>query len=57
MCNLYSLTKGQVAIIAPVRAMRDCTGNLEILVDEYSVRSAPRSITTAAKGYARPSLR
>jgi hypothetical protein len=40
MCNLYSLTKGQVAIIAPVRAMRDCTGNLEILVDEYSVRSA-----------------
>jgi hypothetical protein len=28
MCNLYSLTKGQAAIIALVRAMRDRTGNL-----------------------------
>jgi putative SOS response-associated peptidase YedK len=28
MCNLYSLTKGQAAIIALVRAMRDTTGNL-----------------------------
>ena len=26
MCNLYSLTKGQGAIIALVRAMRDRTG-------------------------------
>jgi putative SOS response-associated peptidase YedK len=28
MCNLYSLNKGQAAIIALVRAMRDRTGNL-----------------------------
>jgi putative SOS response-associated peptidase YedK len=28
MCNLYSLTKGQAAIIALARAMRDSTGNL-----------------------------
>jgi putative SOS response-associated peptidase YedK len=28
MCNPYSLTKGQAAIIALVRAMRDRTGNL-----------------------------
>jgi putative SOS response-associated peptidase YedK len=27
MCNLYSLTKGQAAILALVRAMRDLTGN------------------------------
>ena len=28
MCNLYSVTKGQTAIIAITRAMRDRTGNL-----------------------------
>ena len=28
MCNLYSLTKGQAAIIALTRAMRDTAGNL-----------------------------
>jgi hypothetical protein len=28
MCNLYSLTKGQAAIIALGRGMRDRTGNL-----------------------------
>jgi hypothetical protein len=28
MCNLYSLTKGQKAIIDLARAMRDLTGNL-----------------------------
>jgi hypothetical protein len=28
MCNLYSLTKGQAAIVALTRAMRDTTGNL-----------------------------
>src|SRR5690242_17042028 len=28
MCNLYSLTKGQAAIIAFVKALRDRTGNL-----------------------------
>ena len=28
MCNRYSLTKGQAAIVALTRAMRDITGNL-----------------------------
>ena len=28
MCNLYSITKGQAAIIALTRAMTDSTGNL-----------------------------
>src|SRR4051794_39677702 len=28
MCNLYSVTKGQAAIIALTRVMRDTTGNL-----------------------------
>src|SRR3954471_24022193 len=28
ICNLYSVTKGQAAIIALTRAMRDTTGNL-----------------------------
>ncbi|MFL9828820.1 hypothetical protein ABTU92_28835, partial [Rhodoplanes sp. SY1] len=30
MCNLYSLNKGQAAILAFARAMRDQTGNLPI---------------------------
>src|ERR1700749_3182566 len=29
MCNLYSVTKGQAAIIEFVRAVRDTTGNLQ----------------------------
>ena len=47
MCNLYSLTKGQAAIIALARAMRDTTGNLPpmpgIFPDYLApiVRSAP----------------
>ena len=28
MCNLYSLTKGQRAILEFTRAMRDVTGNM-----------------------------
>jgi hypothetical protein len=32
MCNLYSITKGQAAIIAFTRAMRDTTGNLPSLM-------------------------
>ena len=28
MCNLYSVTKGQAAIIELTKAMRDTTGNL-----------------------------
>jgi hypothetical protein len=31
MCDLYSLTKGQAANIALVRAMRDRTRNLPLL--------------------------
>ena len=32
MCNLYSITKGQAAIIEFTRAMRDTTGNLPPLL-------------------------
>jgi len=47
MCNLYSHTKGQAAIIALTRAMRDATGNLapqQGIFPDYSapiVRNAP----------------
>ena len=59
MCNLYSLTKGQAAIIALVRAMRDTTGNLPPLpgiFPDYKapiVRNAPdgkRELTMARWG-------
>ena len=30
MCNLYSQTKGQAAIIALTHAMRDITGNMSL---------------------------
>jgi hypothetical protein len=47
MCNLYSVTKGQAAIIAFTRALRDTTGNLPplpgIFPDYFApvVRNAP----------------
>lgn len=47
MCNLYSITKGQAAIIEFTRAMRDTTGNLPPLpriFPDYmapTVRNAP----------------
>lgn len=41
MCNLYSLTKGQQAIIALSRAMRDGTGNLPSLPGIFPDRLAP----------------
>lgn len=41
MCNLYSLTKGQAAIIALTRAMRDITGNLPIFPGVFPDYSAP----------------
>lgn len=41
MCNLYSLTKGQSAIIALTRAMRDRTGNLPPLPGIYPDYVAP----------------
>ena len=50
MCNLYSLTKGQAAIIALVRAMRDSTGNQPLfpgIFPDYLapvVRNAPDGV-------------
>src|SRR5690349_13400597 len=54
MCNLYSLTKSQAAIIAIVRAMRDKTGNLPplpgIFPDYFApvVRNAPDGVRELA---------
>jgi putative SOS response-associated peptidase YedK len=50
MCNLYSVTKGQAAIIALTRALRDTTGNLPLMpgvVPDYAapvVRNAPDGV-------------
>ena len=41
MCNLYSVTKGQAAIIAFTRAMRDRTGNLPSFPGVFPDYSAP----------------
>lgn len=41
MCNLYSLTKGQQAIIELSRAMRDTTGNLPPLPGIFPDYAAP----------------
>lgn len=41
MCNLYSLTRGQAAILQLVRAMIDRTGNLPPLPGIYPDYSAP----------------
>ena len=41
MCNLYSLTKGQAAILAMSRAMADHTGNLPSLAGIYPDYPAP----------------
>lgn len=41
MCNLYSLTKGQAAIIAMARAMRDTAGNLPPLPGIFPDYPAP----------------
>jgi len=54
MCNLYSLTKGQAAIIALTRAMRDTTGNLPPqpgIFPDYPapiVRNAPEGVRELA---------
>jgi putative SOS response-associated peptidase YedK len=54
MCNLYSLTKGQAAIIALVRAMRDTTGNLPTFPGVFPdylapvVRNAPDGVRELA---------
>jgi putative SOS response-associated peptidase YedK len=55
MCNLYSLTKSQAAIVAIVRAMRDTTGNLPpmpgIFPDYFApvVRNAADGVRELAK--------
>ena len=41
MCNLYSLTRGQAAILAMARAMSDRTGNLPPLPGIYPDYRAP----------------
>lgn len=41
MCNLYSLTKGQTAIIELARAMQDKTGNLPPLLGIFPDYQAP----------------
>jgi len=41
MCNMYSLTKGQAAIVALARAMRDTTGNLPPLPGIFPDYPAP----------------
>ena len=41
MCNLYSLTKGQAAIVAMARAMHDTTGNLPPLPGIFKDYPAP----------------
>lgn len=41
MCNLYSMTKGQVAIRELARAIRDTTGNLPPLPGIFPDNPAP----------------
>src|SRR5438876_9863293 len=41
MCNLYSQTKGQAAIVALTRALRDSTGNLPPLPGIFPDYQAP----------------
>src|SRR5438045_8392897 len=41
MCNLYSVTKGEAAIIALTRALRDLTGNLPSMPGVFPDYSAP----------------
>jgi putative SOS response-associated peptidase YedK len=56
MCNLYSITKGQRAIIEFTRAMRDTTGNLPPLPGVFPdymapiVRNAPAGVRELAMG-------
>jgi putative SOS response-associated peptidase YedK len=54
MCNLYSITRGQAAIIALARAMRDTTGNLPPIPGVFPdylapiVRNAPDGVRELA---------
>lgn len=47
MCNSYSITKGQAAIIAFVRAARDHTGNLPSMPGIFPDFLAPIARTAA----------
>jgi len=47
MCNLYSMTKSQAAILAIVRAMRDLTGNLPPLPAIFPDQLAPVVLNAA----------
>lgn len=55
MCNLYSITKGQAAIIELTRAMRDTTGNLPPMPGVFPdymapiVRNAPDGVRELTK--------
>lgn len=55
MCNLYSITKGQAAILALTRAMRDVSGNvpsMPAVFPDYTapiVRNAPDGARELAK--------
>lgn len=55
MCNLYSITKGQAAIIELTRALRDITGNLPSMPGVFPdylapvVRNAPDGVRELAK--------
>lgn len=49
MCNLYSVTKGQKAILEAVDAMIDSTGNLPSMPGIYPDYSAP-VVRNTAKG-------
>lgn len=49
MCNLYSITKGQTAILEFTQAMRDLTGNLPSLPGVFPDTTAP-IVRNAADG-------
>lgn len=49
ICNLYSITKGQAAILEFTRAMRDRTGNLPPLPSVFPDHPAP-VVRNAADG-------
>lgn len=48
MCNLYSVTKGQQAILDLTRAMFDSTGNLPSMPGVFPDYAAPIVRSTAA---------
>ncbi len=52
MCNLYSLTKGQAAIVALAKALRDHTGNLPPLPGIFPDYAAPIVRNAAPTGCA-----